>query len=120
MTLLSVGAAYGVMALFAGGGWFGSELLGIDKAVPVAPFIPVMMFAILFGLSMRPGQVCVQNPPPSRAWALDDLVDRLDRVVAAAAGPKPVGLRLEPGLPLGFQRVERTRLVHAVNDDRNS
>ena len=52
MNLLSVGAAYGVMALFAGGGWFGSGLLGIDDAVPVAPFIPVMMFAILFGLSM--------------------------------------------------------------------
>jgi RND superfamily putative drug exporter len=40
------------MAVFAGGGWFGSELLGIDRATPVAPFIPVMMFAILFGLSM--------------------------------------------------------------------
>jgi RND superfamily putative drug exporter len=52
MNLLSVGAAYGVMAVFAGGGWFGSELLGIDRATPVAPFIPVMMFAILFGLSM--------------------------------------------------------------------
>jgi RND superfamily putative drug exporter len=52
MNLLSVAAAYGVMALFAGGGWFGSELLGIDQATPVAPFIPVMMFAILFGLSM--------------------------------------------------------------------
>jgi putative drug exporter of the RND superfamily len=52
MNLLSVGAAYGVMALFAGGGWFGASLLGIDQAVPVAPFIPVMMFAILFGLSM--------------------------------------------------------------------
>jgi RND superfamily putative drug exporter len=52
MNLLSVGAAYGVMALFAGGGWFGSDLLGIDTATPVAPFIPVMMFAILFGLSM--------------------------------------------------------------------
>jgi RND superfamily putative drug exporter len=52
MNLLSVGAAYGVMALFAGGGWFGADLLGIDQSVPVAPFIPVMMFAILFGLSM--------------------------------------------------------------------
>ena len=28
MNLLSVGAAYGVMALFAGGGWFGSDLWG--------------------------------------------------------------------------------------------
>jgi RND superfamily putative drug exporter len=52
MNLLSVGAAYGVMTLFANGGWFGSDLLGIDRSTPVAPFIPVMMFAILFGLSM--------------------------------------------------------------------
>jgi RND superfamily putative drug exporter len=51
MNLLSVGAAYGVVALAAEGGWFG-QVLGIDTATPVAPFIPVMMFAILFGLSM--------------------------------------------------------------------
>jgi putative drug exporter of the RND superfamily len=51
MNLLSVGAAYGVVALAAEGGAFGS-LLGIDVETPVPPFIPVMMFAILFGLSM--------------------------------------------------------------------
>ncbi len=51
MNLLSVGAAYGVVALVAEGGWAGG-LLGIDEETPVAPFIPVMMFAILFGLSM--------------------------------------------------------------------
>jgi len=51
MNLLSVGAAYGVMALVADGGWAGS-LLGIDSEIPIAPFLPVMMFAILFGLSM--------------------------------------------------------------------
>jgi RND superfamily putative drug exporter len=51
MNLLSVSAAYGVMALVAKGGTVG-ELIGIDHAVPVAPFMPVMMFAILFGLSM--------------------------------------------------------------------
>jgi putative drug exporter of the RND superfamily len=51
MNLLSVGAAYGVIAFAAQGGWFG-ELLSIDTPTPIAPFIPVMMFAILFGLSM--------------------------------------------------------------------
>jgi putative drug exporter of the RND superfamily len=49
MNLLSVGAAYGVMTLFAGGGWFGSDMLGIDAATPVAPFIPVMMFGLSMG-----------------------------------------------------------------------
>ena len=51
MNLLSIGAAYGVVALFAEGGFF-SELIGIEGEVPIAPFLPVMMFAILFGLSM--------------------------------------------------------------------
>jgi RND superfamily putative drug exporter len=51
MNLLSVGAAFGVVALAAEGGFLG-ELLGIDRELPVPPFIPVMMFAILFGLSM--------------------------------------------------------------------
>ena len=51
MNLLSVSAAYGVMTLAANGGGV-SSLIGIDHAVPIAPFMPVMMFAILFGLSM--------------------------------------------------------------------
>jgi putative drug exporter of the RND superfamily len=51
MNLLSVGAAYGVLALAAEGGRFG-QLFGIDTDTPVPPFMPVMMFAVLFGLSM--------------------------------------------------------------------
>src|SRR5215204_1426204 len=51
MNLLSVGAAYGVMTMVAKGGAIGG-LIGIDHEVPIAPFMPVMMFAILFGLSM--------------------------------------------------------------------
>jgi RND superfamily putative drug exporter len=51
MNVLSIGAAYGVVALAVQGGWFGS-LFGITEAVPVPSFIPMMMFAILFGLSM--------------------------------------------------------------------
>ncbi|MDX6636195.1 MAG: putative drug exporter of the superfamily [Solirubrobacterales bacterium] len=51
MNLLSVSAAYGVMTIVAQGGALG-QLIGIDHEVPIAPFMPVMMFAILFGLSM--------------------------------------------------------------------
>ena len=51
MNLLSVGAAYGVMTVVAQGGAIG-QVIGIDHEVPIAPFMPVMMFAILFGLSM--------------------------------------------------------------------
>jgi RND superfamily putative drug exporter len=51
MNLLSVFAAYGVVSLAASGSWFG-ELFGIHEPTPVPGFIPLMMFAILFGLSM--------------------------------------------------------------------
>jgi putative drug exporter of the RND superfamily len=51
LNLLSIGAAYGVLALFAEGGFFGG-LIGIDTEVPLPSAIPVIMFAILFGLSM--------------------------------------------------------------------
>ena len=49
--LLSVAAAYGVVvAVFQEG--FGASLIGADSGVPVISFLPVMLFAILFGLSM--------------------------------------------------------------------
>ena len=51
MNLLSVAAAYGVVAFVLEGGWAG-ELIGIDTATPMAAFVPVIMFALLFGLSM--------------------------------------------------------------------
>jgi putative drug exporter of the RND superfamily len=51
MNLLSVGAAYGVVTVLAHGGALG-QAVGIDTSTPVPPFIPVIMFAVLFGLSM--------------------------------------------------------------------
>ncbi len=51
MNLLSAGAAFGVITAVFQFGWFAS-LLGINSTGPIQPFIPVMMFAILFGLSM--------------------------------------------------------------------
>ena len=50
MNLLSIGAAYGVVIAIFQWGW-GADLLGIQKG-PVETFLPMMMFAILFGLSM--------------------------------------------------------------------
>ena len=51
MNLLSVGAALGVMNAVFEWGW-GSSLLGISQTGPVEVFIPVIMFSVLFGLSM--------------------------------------------------------------------
>jgi RND superfamily putative drug exporter len=50
MNLLSIGAAYGVVVAIFQWGWLG-ELIGVGKG-PIEVFLPMMMFAILFGLSM--------------------------------------------------------------------
>ncbi len=49
--LASIAAAYGVVVAVFQWGW-GSELLGVSGEVPIVSFVPLFMFAILFGLSM--------------------------------------------------------------------
>ena len=61
-------------------------------------------------------EISVQRPQPFRELAARDGVDGHDRVMAAPARPEPVGLRLEPGLPLGLQRVHRQGLQPPVGD----
>ncbi len=51
MNMLSVAAALGVVTAVFQHGW-GASLLGIDKTGPIEAFLPVLMFPILFGLSM--------------------------------------------------------------------
>ncbi|MFM7686069.1 MAG: MMPL family transporter [Actinomycetota bacterium] len=51
MNLLSVGAAYGVIVAIFQWGW-GKDLIGVGKAGPVEAWAPMMLFAIVFGLSM--------------------------------------------------------------------
>jgi putative drug exporter of the RND superfamily len=90
LNLLSVGAAYGVLALFAKGSWAG-WLLGIDTDTPVPSAIPVIMFAILFGLSMdyevfllsRVREHYLKHGKASRAVV--EGVARTARVITAAA-----------------------------------
>lgn len=50
MNLLAIGAAYGIVVAVFQWGWGGS-LIGVDPG-PIEPFIPMMLFAIVFGLSM--------------------------------------------------------------------
>jgi RND superfamily putative drug exporter len=50
MNMLSISAAYGVVVAIFQWGWFGG-LTGIEPA-PIEPFVPMMLFAIVFGLSM--------------------------------------------------------------------
>ncbi|MEU4389571.1 MMPL family transporter [Kribbella sp. NPDC023855] len=51
MNLLSIGASFGVMVMVFQWGW-GADLIGLKSTVPILPFIPMFMFAIVFGLSM--------------------------------------------------------------------
>ena len=51
MNLLSIGAAYGVIVAVFQWGWLGS-FIGIGRTGPIDPWVPLMLFTILFGLSM--------------------------------------------------------------------
>lgn len=51
LNLLAVGAAYGVLVAVFQWGWLGG-ILGVERAGPIETFVPMMLFAVLFGLSM--------------------------------------------------------------------
>jgi len=51
MNVLSIAAAYGVLTAIFQWGWL-NGLVGLDDAVPIVSYVPLFMFAILFGLSM--------------------------------------------------------------------
>ena len=51
MNLLSIGAAYGVLTALFQWGWLHS-LIGLNGPVPIVSYVPLFMFAVLFGLSM--------------------------------------------------------------------
>ena len=51
LNLLSVGASYGAVVAVFQWGW-GASLIGVHETVPIMPLAPMLMFAILFGLSM--------------------------------------------------------------------
>ena len=51
MNLLSIGASYGVLTAVFQYGWL-SGLIGLSGSVPIVSYVPLFMFAVLFGLSM--------------------------------------------------------------------
>ncbi len=52
MNLLSVGAAYGVIVAVFQWGW-GKDVVGLSETIPIVSWVPMLLFAILFGLSME-------------------------------------------------------------------
>jgi putative drug exporter of the RND superfamily len=89
MNLLSIGGALGVTVAVFQWGWLGG-VLGIDKG-PIEPWIPVLMFAVVFGLSMdyevflvsRVREEWVRGRDASAAVA--DGIAFTGRVISAAA-----------------------------------
>jgi putative drug exporter of the RND superfamily len=51
MNLLSVGAAYGILVAVFQWGW-GAGLIGLGESGPIEAWVPLMLFAVIFGLSM--------------------------------------------------------------------
>ncbi|GAA4229094.1 MMPL family transporter [Actinomadura meridiana] len=90
MNLLSIAAAYGVLTAVVQWGWAGS-LLGFPMDMPVTTWVPLMMFPILFGLSMdyevflvsRIRENYETGVPTREAVALG--LSRTARVITAAA-----------------------------------
>jgi RND superfamily putative drug exporter len=70
MNLLSIGAAFGIVTYVFGHDW-SADLLGLDGAQPIVSYVPLMMFAILFGLSMD-YEVFLMSHVRERFVATDD------------------------------------------------
>ena len=90
MNVLSIAAAYGVVVAIFQWGWFGA-VFGVEPA-PIEPFVPMMLFAIVFGLSMdyevfllsRVKEEFVRTGDPKNSVA-DGLASTARVITAAAA-----------------------------------
>ena len=91
MNLLSVGAAYGIVVAIFQWGW-GSSWVGMQETVPIPAFVPMLIFAIVFGLSMdyevflisRVHEAYLETGDSHRAVAIG--IGGTARVITTAAG----------------------------------
>jgi putative drug exporter of the RND superfamily len=83
MNLLATASAFGIVVAVFQWGWFG-DLIGIGRTGPIEPFVPVMMFAILFGLSMDYEVFLVSR-------IHEDWLHRLDNSEAVTLGQAETG-----------------------------
>jgi len=91
LNLLSIGAAYGVLVMVFQWGWLGG-LVGIDGGAPIEPWAPMMLFAIVFGLSMdyevfllASMKERVDSGMPNSAAVVEGLASTARVITAAAA-----------------------------------
>jgi RND superfamily putative drug exporter len=90
LNLLSIGAAYGVIVAIFQWGW-GASLIGLHTTLPIPAYVPMLVFAIVFGLSMdyevfllsRVHEAWVATRDPRRSVAIG--IGRTARVITTAA-----------------------------------
>jgi putative drug exporter of the RND superfamily len=90
LNLLSIGAAYGVIVAIFQWGW-GASLVGIPTTVPIPAYVPMLVFCIVFGLSMdyevfllsRIHEAWITTRDPHRAVAIG--IGSTARVITTAA-----------------------------------
>jgi putative drug exporter of the RND superfamily len=90
MNLLSIGAAYGVIVAVFEWGWARS-VIGLQTTLPIPAYVPMIVFAIVFGLSMdyevfllsRVHEAWLQTRDPHRAVAIG--IGSTARVITTAA-----------------------------------
>jgi putative drug exporter of the RND superfamily len=90
LNLLSIGAAYGVIVAIFQWGW-GESLIGLHATLPIPAYVPMLVFAIVFGLSMdyevfllsRVHEAWVRTGDPHRAVAIG--IGGTARVITTAA-----------------------------------
>jgi putative drug exporter of the RND superfamily len=88
--LLSIGAAYGVIVAIFEWGW-GDSLIGLHSTLPIPAYVPMLVFAIVFGLSMdyevfllsRVHEAWARTRDPHRAVAIG--IGSTARVITTAA-----------------------------------
>ena len=89
LNLISFAAAYGVLVAVFQKGW-GASLIGIDRTGPIESFLPLILFGILFGLSMDYEVFLVSRIRESwleskdNNWALSHGIGQTGRVIIAA------------------------------------
>ena len=79
------GAAYGLMVAVFQWGW-GADLIGVTAGAPIEPFLPIMMFAIVFGLSLEGGEGAIQGYVRFRALVAAPREDTRECLLLAARG----------------------------------
>jgi RND superfamily putative drug exporter len=90
MNLLSIGAAYGVIVAIFEWGW-GDSLIGLHTTLPIPAYVPMLVFAIVFGLSMdyevfllsRVHEAWLKTRDPHRSVAIG--IGSTARVITTAA-----------------------------------